>query len=79
MASDGSGLAFSHQCWGTVRSELMELIVLFQDTRRSSNAFFVTTMPKKEGATSIKDFRHISVVGSIYKIIFKALSNRQKK
>lgn len=36
-------------------------------------------MHKKDGATSIEDFRPTSLVGSIYKIISKMLSNRLKK
>ena len=39
----------------------------------------MTTTPKKEGAMSIKDFRYISLIGSINNIISKVLSNRVKK
>nr|XP_033509261.1 DExH-box ATP-dependent RNA helicase DExH10-like [Nicotiana tomentosiformis] len=46
---------------------------------RSINASFITIVPKKEGASCIRDYRPISLVGSIYKIISKVLSNRLKK
>lgn len=46
---------------------------------RSLNASFIVTIPKKEGVASIGDYRPISVVESIYKIISKVLSNRFKK
>lgn len=46
---------------------------------RSLNASFVTIVPKKEVVTSIKDFRPISLVGNIYKIISKVIINRLKK
>ncbi|XP_009599850.2 uncharacterized protein [Nicotiana tomentosiformis] len=46
---------------------------------RSINASFITIVPKKEGASCIRDYRPISLVGSIYKIISKMLSNRLKK
>ena len=43
---------------------------------RSLNATFVSPIPKKHGANEIKDFRRISLVGGIYKIIAKLLANR---
>ena len=35
-------------------------------------------IPKKVGAVLVKDFRRISLVSSIYKIIAKILANRLK-
>jgi hypothetical protein len=43
---------------------------------RSLNATFVALIPKKHGADEIKDFRPISLVGGMYKIIAKLLANR---
>uniref|UniRef100_A0A2N9I916 Reverse transcriptase domain-containing protein n=1 Tax=Fagus sylvatica TaxID=28930 RepID=A0A2N9I916_FAGSY len=43
---------------------------------RSLNATFVSLIPKKHGAIQIKDFRPISLVGGMYKIIAKLLVNR---
>jgi hypothetical protein len=37
---------------------------------------FVVLIPKKVGASDVKDFRPISLTGSIYKIISKVLANR---
>ena len=36
-------------------------------------------VPKKEGADAFKDFRPISLVGSLYKLIAKVLANKLKK
>nr|XP_016467196.1 PREDICTED: uncharacterized protein LOC107789844 [Nicotiana tabacum] len=46
---------------------------------KSFNATFVGLIPKKVGAKELKDFRPISLVGSIYKIISKLLAERLKK
>ena len=43
---------------------------------RSLNATFVALIPKKHGANELRDFRPISLVGGMYKIIAKLLANR---
>ena len=43
---------------------------------RSLNASFITLIPKKGNAVNIKDFRPISLVGSVYKLVSKVLANR---
>jgi hypothetical protein len=40
------------------------------------NSAYITLLPKKEDATSIKDFRPISLVHSFAKLITKLLANR---
>lgn len=40
---------------------------------------WVTLIPKFEGAMKIKDYRPISMVGCIYKVITKVLANRLRK
>lgn len=42
-------------------------------------ASFISLIPKKEGAISLKDLRAISLIGSIYKILDKALANRSRR
>ena len=43
---------------------------------RSMNASFLALIPKKCNAVNIKDFRLISLVGSVYKLLSKVLANR---
>jgi len=45
---------------------------------KSLNATFVSLIRKKTGAMDVRDFRPISLVGWIYKIISKVLANRFK-
>nr|GEZ01283.1 putative RNA-directed DNA polymerase, eukaryota, reverse transcriptase zinc-binding domain protein [Tanacetum cinerariifolium] len=40
------------------------------------NSSFIALIPKIPDANMVKDFRHISLVGSLYKIIAKILANR---
>ena len=46
---------------------------------KSLNAIFIALIPKKNGASNIRDFRPISLVGSVYKILAKVLANRLKE
>ena len=45
---------------------------------RSLNTTFIVMIPKKGGAEDLKDFRPISLVGSLYKLLLKVLANRLK-
>ena len=45
---------------------------------KSLNATFIALIPKKNDASNIRDFRPISLVGSLYKILSKVLANRLK-
>lgn len=50
-----------------------------QRTERSFNATFVALIPKKVGAFELKDFRPISLISGIYKVLAKLLAERLKK
>ena len=43
---------------------------------RSLNASFIALIPKRQNASNIRDFRPISLIGSIYKLLAKVLANR---
>lgn len=42
------------------------------------NSSFVALIPKKDNPTSLVDFRPISLIGSVYKILAKVLVARLK-
>ena len=43
---------------------------------KSFNATFLALIPKKHDALNVKDFRPISLVGCMYKLLAKVLANR---
>ena len=46
---------------------------------RSLNSIFLVLVPKKGGVEDLRDFRCISLVGGLYKLLAKVLANRLKK
>lgn len=46
---------------------------------KSCNATFIALIPKKKGVVELRDYRPISLIGSVYKIVAKLLADRLKK
>ena len=76
---DGFPMAFFQACWGILKTDLMAVFHHFftkGQFEKSLNATFITLIPKKNPAIEVKDFRPISLVGGVYKIIAKVLATR---
>ena len=79
---DGFSMAFFQDCWGVVKEDIMAVFSEFHDQSKfvkSINSTFITLISKVHGAKKIKDFRPINLVGEIYKIIAKVLTNKMRR
>jgi hypothetical protein len=76
---DGFTMAFLQKCWRTVEADVM---AFFREVHehgkfeRSLNATFISLIPKNPNAVNIRDFRPISLIRCIYKLLAKVLANR---
>jgi hypothetical protein len=78
---DGFTMVFFQKCWDILKYDIMAVFAEFHSRgkfEKSFNATFVSLISKKTGAMDVKDFRPISLIGGIYKIISKVLVNRFK-
>ncbi|KAG6424932.1 hypothetical protein SASPL_115355 [Salvia splendens] len=78
-APNYDGFNFIKEMWQDFGGEVSTFILKFFDTGKLPNEInhtWVTLIPKVDGAIDIKDFRPISMIGSIYKIIAKILAKR---
>ena len=78
----GFSLFFWQSCWDFVKEEILEMFKEFYDYNiflKSLNNTFLVLLPKKGGAEDLGDFRPISLLGGLYKLLAKVLANRLKK
>ena len=79
---DGFYMAFWQFVWDFVKDDVMSFFKEFYEHGKfvkSLNATFLVLIPKKAGAEDLRDFRPISLLGSLYKWLAKVLANRLKK
>ncbi|RVW54885.1 Transposon TX1 uncharacterized 149 kDa protein [Vitis vinifera] len=79
---DGFTLAVYQECWDVIKEDLMRVFFEFHTKgviNQSTNATFIAIVPKKSQTFKILDYRPISLVTSLYKIIAKVLSGRLRK
>ena len=79
---DGFTVAFWQCCWEFMKDEVLEMFTEFHEQNsflESLNNTFLVLLPKKRGAEELGDFRPISLLGGLYKLLAKVLANRIKK
>ncbi len=79
LGPDGFPLSFFQHCWHIVKADILAAAQEFHthsQFEKSLNATFIALIPKKSESLEVKDFRPISLVGSVYKILAKVLANR---
>ncbi|KAE8688510.1 Pyrophosphate-energized vacuolar membrane proton pump 1 [Hibiscus syriacus] len=77
--SDGFSLDFFKRFWNDIKGEVMSFMDDFYWSRVedfSFNKSFIALIPKKVESISPDDFRPISLVGSMYKIVSRVLAKR---
>jgi hypothetical protein len=75
--SDGFTMAFFQQCWRVVEKDVLDFFDEVYDLfkfEKSLNASFIMLISKKVNASNIRDFRPISLIGSVYKLLSKVLA-----
>lgn len=76
---DGFNFLFLKNAWEILTNNFKKIIDDFCDRERLSkgvNNFFLTLIPKVEGAFSLNNFRPISLINGIYKVVAKILTKR---
>ena len=76
---DGVNLGFIKDFWDILKDDLMRFLSEFHRNGRLAkgiNNTFIALIPKVDSPQSLNNFRPISLVGSMYKILAKVLANR---
>ncbi|GJV87160.1 RNA-directed DNA polymerase, eukaryota, partial [Tanacetum coccineum] len=76
---DGFSFKFFRKFWNLIDKDVVAAISEFFDSGKfppGCNSSFIALIPKIQDAKVVKDYRPISLIGSMYKIIAKILANR---
>nr|GEZ16231.1 RNA-directed DNA polymerase, eukaryota [Tanacetum cinerariifolium] len=76
---DGFTFEFFRQYWNFLSTDFCEAVESFFVNGafpKGNNASFITFIPKVMEAKFVTDFRPISFIGSVYKVVTKILTNR---
>lgn len=82
FGSDELNFNFIKACWEVVKEDI---IIAIQEYHRFGrwpkgvNASFLALIPKKHDLQDLGEYRPISLIGSLYKIIAKKLAKRISK
>lgn len=76
---DGINFGFIKDFWLDLKDDIMRFVSEFHRNGKLSkgiNTIFISLIPKVDSPQKLNDFRPISLVGSLYKILAKLLANR---
>ncbi|GJZ34484.1 RNA-directed DNA polymerase, eukaryota [Tanacetum coccineum] len=76
---DGFTFGFYRRFWSTIENDVFEAVKYFFNSGaipNGCNSSFIALIPKIPNVNLVKDFRPISLIRSMYKIIAKILANR---
>ena len=79
---DGFNFNFIKKSWDFLKEDVMVVMNLFHETGcipKGCNASFIALVPKVRNPVHLDQYRPISLVGAMYKIISKVLAGRIKK
>ncbi|GLT51155.1 hypothetical protein SLA2020_245850 [Shorea laevis] len=78
---DGYNFNFLKFAWHCIKEDFIKFFSEFHRNGklvRGLNSSFIALIPKKLNATELKDYRPISLLGCVYKLLAKVLANRLK-
>ncbi|GKV16331.1 hypothetical protein SLEP1_g26989 [Rubroshorea leprosula] len=79
---DGFNFNLIKKVWPIIKEDICASIAEFYESGKmvkEGNASFIALIPKKENSTELGDYRPISVIGCMYKIVSNLLANRLRK
>nr|CCA66235.1 hypothetical protein [Beta vulgaris subsp. vulgaris] len=79
---DGFNFTFIKKAWDVIKEEIYETVQEFWNSSRlpkGCNMAFIALIPKTDSPKGFQDFRPISMVGCVYKIVAKLLTMRLQK
>ncbi|XP_028090713.1 uncharacterized protein LOC114290913 [Camellia sinensis] len=78
---DGFNLMMFKKCWKVIKVDVLQFMQEFHQNAKlvkGINSSFVALIAKNENPSGLNDYRPISLIGSLYKILAKVLANRIK-
>ncbi|GAU16239.1 hypothetical protein TSUD_298710 [Trifolium subterraneum] len=76
---DGINFGFIKDFWSEMQTDIMRFMAEFHRNGKLTkglNSTFIALIPKVDSPQRLNDFRPISLVGSLYKVLAKVLANR---
>ncbi|XP_058777028.1 uncharacterized protein LOC131651376 [Vicia villosa] len=79
---DGFNFNFLRKCWGIIEKDVFDFVSEFHSRAnlpKAISASFTALIPKIDNPQRLNEYRPISLVTCLYKILAKVLANRLKK